>query len=78
MRRPGYLHGYDGDFGALNKNSLEDLDKKIDIYQKHIAALNKILAVGSPEGKVQASKKIAAEQAILKTLLDRRENLLQD
>lgn len=59
-------------------NSLESLDKMIDTYQQHIAALNKILAVGSPEGKVQAAKKLAEEQKSLKVLLDKRENLVQD
>ena len=93
MRRPGYLNDYDGDFGQLKSplenqpkkplkkpltNSLENLDKMIDTYQQHIAALNKILAVGSPEGKVQAAKKLAEEQKSLKVLLDKRENLVQD
>jgi hypothetical protein len=59
-------------------NSLENLDKMIDTYQQHIAALNKILAVGSPGGKVQAAKKLAEEQKSLKVLLDKRENLVQD
>jgi len=58
--------------------TVEELDKKIDTYQKHIAALNKVLAVGSPAGKQQARQKIAQEQKVLQELLDSREDLVQD
>lgn len=58
--------------------TIDELDKKIDTYQNHIAALNKILAVGSQAGKKQAQEKLVKEQAILKDLLAKREDLLQD
>jgi hypothetical protein len=58
--------------------TVEELDKKIDTYQKHIASLNKVLAVGSPAGKQQAALKLAAEQGILDDLLAKREDFLQD
>lgn len=58
--------------------TVTELDAKIDTYQKHIAALNKVLAIGSPAGKKQAQEKLAKEQAILENLLAKREDLLQD
>jgi hypothetical protein len=58
--------------------TVEELDKKIDTYQKHIAALNKVMAAGTPAGKQQAALKLAAEQGILDDLLAKREDFLQD
>lgn len=58
--------------------TVEELDQKIDTYQKHIAALNKVLTVGSPAGKQQAQQKIAQEQKVLQELLATREDLVQD
>jgi hypothetical protein len=56
----------------------QELDKMIDTYQKHIADLNKILAIGSATGKAAAQQKLAQEQKVLSELLTKRDDSLQD
>jgi hypothetical protein len=64
-----------GIFGELfgeGEQSLEEIDAKIAIYNKHISDLNLILRAGSPEGKQLAKLKLQKVQQDLKTLYDLR------
>ena len=58
--------------------TVQEIDTMINTYQKHIADLNKILALGSAAGKAAAQQKLTQEQKVLDELLTKRDDLLQD
>lgn len=70
MRRPGNLGNLDNfwfsGFGA--EQTVEEIDKKIEIYNKHIADLKKIIMVGSKKGKEAAKIKLVDVESKLKEL----------
>lgn len=57
--------------------SLEEINKNIELYKKHIKDLNKVLEKGSDEGKQAASKKLATVEQDLKTWEAKKETALK-
>jgi len=61
-------------FGEIE--TVASLDAKIQQYQANIAGLNKILKVGSPQGKQAAAAKLKTANANLNKFLKKREELV--